>query len=107
MTPRFTKPSVPLTLAIAVAISGVLSFSRAEAYPTFAKKEKKACAYCHLKASGGEGWGFRGLYYRGHKNSFAGFKEADEAKKAGVKPNATGDAAKPTKPYTGKAEPTG
>ncbi len=96
---------LPLTAALLVAVFGVASFRRAEAYPAFARKEKKACEYCHLRARGGEGWGFRGLYYRGHKNAFTGFKEEAEAKKAGVKPGAVGADAKPTKPYTGKPEP--
>lgn len=91
----------PLTLALAIALSGVLSF-RAEAYPKFARKEKKSCAYCHLSEGGGDARGFRGLYYDGHKDSFKAFKEVVEAKKAGVKPNAMGKASKPTKPYTGK-----
>ena len=92
---------LPLTLAVCVALSSVLSF-RAEAFPKFATKEKKNCSYCHSVDQGGGPRGFRGLYYGAHKNSFAGFKEAVEAKKAGVKPNAMGKASKPTKPYTGK-----
>ena len=95
---------LPLAAALLAATFGVSNFQRAEAYPAFAKKEKKACAYCHLNPRGGKGWGFRGLYYDGHKRSFNGFKEEIEAQKAGVKPNSMGLDAKPTKPYTGKAE---
>jgi len=92
---------LPLSLLLCGILSGVLA-SRADAYPKFAQKEKKACAYCHLNPGGGNGWGFRGLYYRGHSLSFVAFKEEIEAKRAGVKPNAVGLNAKPTKPYTGR-----
>lgn len=88
------------TIPVSLAFSGGLPFT-AVAYPKFATKEKKSCMACHLSSGGGKGWGFRGLYYRGHGNSFNGFVELTEAKKAGVKPNAMGAAAKPTKPYTG------
>lgn len=92
---------LPLTLALCLALSGILSF-RAEAFPKFAKKENKDCTYCHSVDQGGGPRGFRGMYYDAHKLSFKGFNEKVEAKKAGVKPNAMGKASKPTKPYTGK-----
>ncbi|MBV6458792.1 MAG: hypothetical protein HONBIEJF_01930 [Fimbriimonadaceae bacterium] len=73
-----------------------------QAKPAFASKEKKACGYCHLRPSGGGARGFRGLYYRSNKLSFKGFDEKKEAEKAGVKPDAMGKDAKPTKPYPPK-----
>ena len=91
----------PLALAVAVAFSGLLTF-RAEAYPKYAKKEMKNCSYCHSVDQGGGPRGFRGMYYKQHNLSFKAFKEAIEAKKAGVKKGAMGKASKPTKPYTGK-----
>lgn len=92
---------IPLALVMTIALSGVLSF-RAEALPKYASKEKKSCNYCHAVDQGGGARGFRGLYYAGHNYSFKPFKEAVEAKKAGVKPKAVGKASKPIKPYTGK-----
>jgi hypothetical protein len=75
--------------------------SNTDAKPPFAKREKKACNYCHTSDAGGAR-GFRGIYYNSHSLTFRNFKEAAEAKKAGVKVGATGEKSKPTKPYTGK-----
>ncbi len=83
----------------ALCVAGIFSGLTANATPAFATKEKKACNYCHLKPSGGENWGFRGLYYHANKFSFKGFDEKKEAKKAGVKVGAMGKDAKPTKKY--------
>jgi len=85
-----------------LAIVAAFATLPADAKPIFATKEKKACNYCHLQPSGGKNWGFRGVFYEANKLSFKGFVEATEAKKAGVKPNAVGQASKPTKPYKGK-----
>jgi hypothetical protein len=90
-----------LGLLALVSAFSIVSFS-AQATPVFANKEKKACNYCHSVDQGGGPRGFRGLYYKGHNLSFAGYKEAAEAKKAGVKSGALGSKSKPTKPYTGK-----
>jgi hypothetical protein len=86
------------------ALVGVISaFSfTASAKPVFAKKEGKACNYCHSVDQGGGPRGFRGIYYGANKLSFKGFDEKKESEKAGVKEGATGTASKPTKPYTGK-----
>lgn len=84
-----------------VGIVSAFSFT-ATAKPAYAKKEKKACNYCHAVDQGGGARGFRGMFYGGHKLSFKGFDEKKEAEKAGVKEGATGVASKPTKPYTGK-----
>lgn len=73
----------------------------AQATKAYADKEKKKCEYCHLKPNGGGKRGFRGIYYNAHSMSFKGYVEAEQAKKAGVKPNAVGRASKPTKPYKG------
>lgn len=89
-------------VTLAVLVTGLVTTYEASATPIFAKKEKKACAYCHLNPAGGGARGFRGLYYKGHALSFKKYIEATEAKKAGVKPGSMGKATKPTKPYTGK-----
>lgn len=46
---------------------------KAEAFPAFAKKEKKPCSYCHINAAGGGKKTPAGEYYKAHGNSFAGY----------------------------------
>lgn len=89
------------TIIAVAACLGIGATFEANATQVFARKEKKMCNFCHLKDGGGNGWGFRGIYYKAHKMSFKGFVEKTEAKKAGVKEGAMGAAAKPTKPYKG------
>ena len=79
----------------AVLLSALGTFE-AQATPAFAAKEKKQCGYCHLKVQGGGKRGFRGKFYHKNNDSFKGFVEAKEAKKAGVKPGAMGPASAPT-----------
>jgi hypothetical protein len=55
-----------------------------QAFPKYATKEKKACIYCHLKASGGD-LNPRGAYYAEHDHSF---KDYDEEKVMGGKAEA-------------------
>jgi hypothetical protein len=88
--------------AFAIVLSIAASSFQANAFPKFAKKEKKNCSYCHSVKMGGGPRGFRGRFYDAHQFSFKGFVEKVEAKKAGVKVNAVGPDSKPTKPYTGK-----
>jgi len=90
-------------LALGFAIVAYGSFS-ANATPDFAKKEKKACNYCHLRSAGGGARGFRGTFYDANHDSFKGFVEKKQAKLAGVAVNAVGVKSKPTKPYDGKAK---
>jgi formylglycine-generating enzyme required for sulfatase activity len=54
------------------------------ARPGFAKKEGVSCAYCHVAAAGGGERNYRGKFYGEHMNTFVGFDDAAEAKKAGV-----------------------
>lgn len=71
--------------------------STARATPAFAKKENKACNYCHL-GSGKNPRNYRGIFYKTNNFSFANFDNAAEAKLAGVKPEAIGNDAAPTVP---------
>lgn len=83
-------------IPILAAVVGLTGVFEANATPAFARKEHKKCMYCHLNPHGGGARGFRGIYYQNHGNSFKGFKEKVEAKKAGVKPGAMAEASKPT-----------
>ncbi len=79
--------------AFLVALS--LSSGAAHAFPKFAKKEGVSCVYCHI-APGSPSWGYRGLYYKAHGNSFDGFDNIYEARLAGVTDaTANGAEAKP------------
>jgi hypothetical protein len=96
-----SRPVISATI-FAVVLSIAASSFQANAFPKFARKEKKNCSYCHSVKMGGGPRGFRGRFYDAHKFSFNGFVEKVEAKKAGVKVNAMGPDSKPTKPYSGK-----
>ncbi len=77
---------------------------KANAYPPYARKEGKACTYCHLQQGGTRG--FRGMYYKAHNLSFAEFDNDYEASLAGVKnPEAEGMESKPALPYPPKEKP--
>ncbi len=69
---RTSLIGVGLTLLTAVA----------QAKPEYAKKENKACGYCHVKEEGGGRRNMRGVYYAMHNHTFEGFKEGGDA--AGV-----------------------
>ena len=45
----------------------------ANAFPAFAKKEKKPCAYCHIRPAGGGPRNPAGLWYKKHGLSFDGY----------------------------------
>ena len=93
-------PAKQAQIAFAVALAfSITGFFTANATPAFARKEHKACAFCHLNPHGGGPRGFRGIYYATHHLSFKGFNEKIQAKLAGVKPGSMGRATKPTKPY--------
>lgn len=93
------RSSTKFGILAAIFSSIILSlYFQANATPAFARKEKKACAYCHLNPRGGGARGFRGIYYQNHKFSFKGFNEKKEAKLAGVKPGVMAEASKPTNP---------
>lgn len=53
--------------------------SSTAAKPEFAKKESKACTYCHVKL-GAKELNERGKYYKEHGFSLEGYKENSEAK---------------------------
>jgi hypothetical protein len=94
--------TAPFALAAVTAACAVLAISapqKAEAFPAYAKKEKKECSYCHVKKDGGGKRTEAGEYYKTHKNSFAGYKPAGA--KPAVKPTP-----KPAKPTPKPAKPT-
>ncbi len=48
------------------------------AKPEYAKKEGKACTYCHTKA-GSKELNDAGKYYKDHNHSLEGYKEAKKS----------------------------
>ncbi len=64
-----------------VLIAGIFT---AEARPIYARREGKACGYCHLSVRGGGERGFRGMFYGGNNLSFQRFDEKRESSIAGV-----------------------
>ena len=59
------------------AIVGLIAIAAAaHAKPEYARKEKKMCAYCHVKEEGGGPRNLRGVYYAMHGKSFEGYDEA-------------------------------
>jgi hypothetical protein len=94
------KPTVWLLAALAVcSFVSLWISSPAHAWPKYAQAEGVPCAYCHVNPAGGGARNYRGLFYKARNLSFAGFNDADEAKRAGVAvgPNAdaTPNSAKP------------
>lgn len=73
-----------LTVGIAAAL--VLPAAAGLAWPKYAAKEKKACTFCHVKASGGD-LSPAGTYYAKNNHSLAGY---DETAVAGTTPKKTG-----------------
>ena len=55
---------------VAISFSG----RPTQAKPEFAKKESKACTYCHVKL-GDKELNDAGKYYKDHKLSLEGYKE--------------------------------
>jgi hypothetical protein len=62
----------------------------AHAKPEYAKKENKACGYCHVKPNGGGARNPRGVYYEMHNLSFAGYDEAKVMGAQAVLPKKSG-----------------
>jgi len=77
----------PVALACAAFAIGLVS-NTAQAKPAYARKEGKACNYCHVTPGGPRN--FRGQYYGAHARSFEQFDNVFEAKAAGVSPDAVG-----------------
>jgi hypothetical protein len=68
---RLLKLVVPGTvLILGFAVSTPRSFGK----PEYAKKEKKTCTYCHVKA-GAKDLNDAGKYYKDHDHSLEGYKE--------------------------------
>ena len=68
---------------VAVAILSAVYAPSAQAFPPFATAEGISCKYCHINPAGGGKRNYRGLYYKLHDKSFAGFDDKAEAAKAG------------------------
>ena len=63
---KFAVPAVILSAGLMVTTTA--SFAK----PEFAKKEKKGCAFCHVKA-GAKELNEAGKYYKEHKFSLEGY----------------------------------
>src|SRR4051812_27783442 len=87
-----------LYLAPLILVAGVFT---ADARPIYARKEGKACGYCHTSARGGGERTFRGTFYGANNLSFQRFEEKREASIAGVVIDAVNSAAAPTCGYLG------
>lgn len=61
----------------------MIAATAARAKPEYARKERKACVYCHVRPLGGGPRNPRGVYYEMHNRSFEGY---DEAKVMGTRP---------------------
>jgi hypothetical protein len=86
-----------ITAILALAFGGPRD---AQAFPAYAKKENKKCAFCHVNPSGGGKRNAAGNYYKAHGLSLVGYKPADP------KPVAKPTPAKAkTPPATGKPKP--
>ncbi len=59
------------------AIASAFFLSLANAKPEYAKKEKKACTFCHVKA-GSKELTDAGKYYKEHNHSLEGYKEPEK-----------------------------
>ena len=79
-----TTRAVLALITVSVGLS-YLSQRPTQAYPRFKTKEGlTSCGYCHVAEAGKGARNYRGNFYEEHANSFAGFDDAAEAKKAGV-----------------------
>ncbi len=66
---RTLKLAVPAAvLILGLAASTTVSFGK----PEYAKKEKKTCTYCHVKA-GSKDLNEAGKYYKDHDHSLQGY----------------------------------
>src|SRR5947209_3332332 len=61
--------------ALAAAVLIIVS-AAAHARPEYARKENKACGYCHVSPAGGGARNPRGMYYALHNHTFEGYNEA-------------------------------
>ena len=93
--------------AIVTALFGVLCLagagSSAEARPEYARREMKACSYCHVNPRGGGRRNSRGMYYQAHNLSFEGFSEGGSAGGG----NTGGGSSPSDTPLVGSAKKTG
>jgi len=64
-----------LKVLIATSISCGFLLTLATAKPEYAKKEGKACTFCHVKA-GQKDLNDAGKYYKEHNHSLEGYKPA-------------------------------
>jgi len=66
-----------LKILFAVAVLSGALLSIATAKPEYAKKEGKACTYCHVKM-GQKELTDAGKYYKEHDHSLKGYKEPEK-----------------------------
>jgi hypothetical protein len=71
---RFVIPALILLGGLAVTSTSSL------AKPEYTKREKKACAFCHVTATSRE-LNEAGKYYKQHNNSLEGFQPKESEKK--------------------------
>jgi hypothetical protein len=62
-----------LKVLIAISISCGFLLTLATAKPEYAKKEGKACTFCHVKM-GSKDLNDAGKYYKAHNHSLEGYK---------------------------------
>ncbi len=60
--------------ALVIALGLTISMSTSFAKPEYAKKEKKACTFCHVKP-GSKELTDAGKYYKDHNHSLEGYQE--------------------------------
>lgn len=65
---KFVAPAAVLALSFGLLLSPNKSFGKAE----YAKKEKKGCTFCHVKA-GSKDLNDAGKYYKAHDHSMEGY----------------------------------
>ncbi len=67
--------SLKLAVPAIILMAGFLAFTSATyGKPEYAKKEKKACTFCHVK-TGDKELNEAGKYYAAHDHSLDGFKK--------------------------------
>jgi len=85
---KLTRPAIALFACSLLALA-----TASQAKPEYARKEKKACGYCHVNPNGGGDRNPRGKYYAMHNHTFDMYDEAKVMGPAGEVKKKTGDPA--------------
>jgi hypothetical protein len=83
-------PATIAAIAVLAFAGALIAPPAAHALPKYAAKEKKPCAYCHVRPNGGGPRNAAGIWYGAHGHSFAGYKPGAGPKpspKPGAKPS--------------------